>query len=77
MPDPGSTTIQATAAIRADFRQQFVITDPHLIYLDGNLPGRLPKATPARLQQVTLDEWGSGLIRGWNDNWFDTPVLAT
>jgi len=57
----------------ADFRQQFVITDPNLIYLDGNSLGRLPKTTAARLQQVMLDEWGGNLIRGWNDNWFDSP----
>ena len=68
VPHPASFTDEL-----ADFRQQFVITDPHLIYLDGNSLGRLPKATAARLQQVTVDEWGDGLIRSWNAGWYDAP----
>ena len=69
IPDPASFLDEL-----ADFRSQFVITDPHLIYLDGNSLGRLPRAAAARLQQVTADEWGRNLIRGWNDNWFDAPA---
>ena len=57
----------------AEFRQQFVITDPHLIYLDGNSLGRLPKVVANRLQHTINGEWGTRLIRGWNDNWFDAP----
>ncbi len=57
----------------AAFRQKFVITDPHLIYLDGNSLGRLPQATVLRLQQVVYEEWGGELIRGWNTGWFDAP----
>lgn len=56
------------------FRNQFTISDPLLIYLDGNSLGRLPKATAARLQESVLDEWGRGLIRGWNANWWHAPV---
>ncbi len=55
----------------AEFRNAFVIADENLIYLDGNSLGRLPKATAQRLSQVTTQEWGEGLIRGWNQNWFD------
>ena len=58
----------------ADFRQQFVIRDPHLIYLDGNSLGRLPKVTAERLQQVAVDEWGGGLIRSWNSDWYASPT---
>ena len=57
----------------APFRQQFVISDPHLIYLDGNSLGRLPAHTAVRLQEAVLDEWGTGLIRGWNANWWHAP----
>jgi kynureninase len=56
-----------------EFRQQFIIPDLHLIYLDGNSLGRLPKQTVIRSQEVVSDEWGTGLIRGWNTNWFDAP----
>jgi len=57
----------------AALREQFVIADPKLIYLDGNSLGRLPKQTAARLQEAVLDEWGTGLIRGWNANWWHAP----
>ncbi len=36
------------------------------LYLDGNSLGPLPRATPARVQQVVQEEWGRGLIRSWN-----------
>jgi kynureninase len=54
-------------------REQFVITEPKLIYLDGNSLGRLPKSTAARLQEAVQEEWGNGLIRGWNANWWQAP----
>jgi kynureninase len=49
----------------AGYRERFVITDPDLIYLDGNSLGRLPVATRERLRRVVDDEWGGDLIRGW------------
>ncbi|MCB8945397.1 MAG: kynureninase [Ardenticatenaceae bacterium] len=57
----------------ADFRQRFVIDDPDLIYLDGNSLGRLPQASRQRLHQLIDEEWGQGLIRGWNGGWFTAP----
>lgn len=64
----------ATAAVLdrddplAGFRDRFVITDPDLVYLDGNSLGRLPVATAERLRHVIDVEWGGDLIRGW-DRW--------
>lgn len=55
------------------FRDEFVITDPDLIYLDGNSLGRLPKATAARMREVVEQEWGDGIIRGWNRGWWAAP----
>ena len=49
----------------AALRAEFTLPDG-VIYLDGNSLGALPKATPARLQQVVSEEWGRGLIRSWN-----------
>jgi kynureninase len=46
-------------------RQQFGMP-PGLIYLDGNSLGMMPAATPARVQQVVTQEWGTGLIGSWN-----------
>ncbi len=57
----------------ADFRHEFVIAEPELIYLDGNSLGRLPRQTADHLQEVVNEEWGRGLIRGWNENWFEAP----
>ncbi|PRZ40433.1 kynureninase [Antricoccus suffuscus] len=46
------------------YRDWFVYADD-TIYLDGNSLGRLPKGTPARLQEVVGDQWGRSLIRSW------------
>jgi kynureninase len=51
----------------AGCREQFVVTDPDLVYLDGNSLGRLPLATRDRLH-AAIGEWGDKLIRGW-DRW--------
>ena len=58
----------------ASFRDEFVISDPDLIYLDGNSLGRMPKAAAERAKQVVDEEWGSDLIRGWNKGWWDAPA---
>ena len=58
----------------AQFRQEFIIPEPDLIYLDGNSLGRLPRHTGQRLQTVVGEEWGHGLIRGWNAGWYEAPT---
>ena len=50
----------------ASYREQFVINDPDLIYLDGNSLGRMPKVVIERMQRAVQEEWGTDLIRGWN-----------
>ncbi|MFD0279955.1 kynureninase [Kitasatospora sp. NPDC127111] len=59
-----------TADPLAAFRDRFVITDPELIYLDGNSLGRLPAATPELLREVVERGWGDGLVRSWQ-GWID------
>lgn len=47
---------------------------PGVIYLDGNSLGVLPRATAARVEAAIRGEWGTGLIRSWNDaGWIDLP----
>lgn len=57
----------------ASFARRFVVEDPDLIYLLGNSLGRLPQETVARLQDLVEEEWGKGLIRGWNEGWMALP----
>jgi kynureninase len=56
------------------YRDEFVIDDPELIYLDGNSLGRLPIATIAHLENVIRNEWGRDLIASWGNRWWQ---LAT
>ena len=57
-----------------EFRDRFMLPDG-VIYLDGNSLGCLPKATPARLEEVVREEWGRDLIRSWNTaGWIDLPA---
>lgn len=58
----------------AGFREKFVIADPDLIYLDGNSLGRLPKVTVPHLKDLIEEQWGKGLIEGWNKSWFEMPT---
>lgn len=57
----------------ASYRDQFVITDPDLIYLDGNSLGRMPRVAQEKAKQVVEEEWGNDLIRGWNKGWWEAP----
>lgn len=55
----------------ARFRDEFHFGDQELIYLDGNSLGRLPRQTKNRMDKLVLQEWGDGLIRGWNEGWLE------
>lgn len=58
----------------AGFRDEFFISDPNLVYLDGNSLGRLPRRTLDVMRRMVEYEWGERLIRGWNDSWVDAPT---
>jgi kynureninase len=59
----------------ACYRERFLLTDPALIYLNGNSLGALPRATLERMQTVYREEWGTALARSW-DHWVDLPARA-
>jgi kynureninase len=59
----------------ASFRDEFVIDDPNLIYLDGNSLGRLPKRTMNFMRDAIEEEWGKQLIGVWNRGWVDAPTV--
>lgn len=53
------------------FRNRFILPEG-VIYLDGNSLGALPKATSEAMRTVVEQQWGTGLIRSWNDaGWFE------
>ena len=54
----------------ASYRNEFVITDPEVCYLDGNSLGRLPKRTVDVVHRYLTEEWGSELVAGWS-HWID------
>ncbi|MET0488979.1 MAG: kynureninase, partial [Acidimicrobiales bacterium] len=59
----------------APWRDEFVIADPDLVYLDGNSLGRPARRAVEEVQRVMADEWAGGLIRSW-DHWIDLPLEA-
>jgi kynureninase len=56
-----------------EFRQRFVIDEPRLIYVDGNSLGRLPRESLTLGKDLIERQWGSRLIRAWNESWFRLP----
>lgn len=56
------------------FRDHYVITDPGLIYLDGNSLGRQPETAGDIIRDVTESQWGDRLIRSWNEGWWELQL---
>ncbi len=54
----------------AKYRDEFVITNPELCYLDGNSLGRLPKRTVKAITDYMVNEWGPEMVEGWG-HWID------
>lgn len=52
------------------FRDQFVIDDTTVCYLDGNSLGRLPKSAADAVNRVVREQWGRELVTGWS-HWID------
>lgn len=81
--EPSVGLDQARALDRADplarFREEFVIDDPDLLYLDGNSLGRMPVRTREHVRRTLDIGWGRDLIRSWGEtpdggNWFGAPA---
>ncbi|MGB0465867.1 MAG: kynureninase, partial [Candidatus Puniceispirillaceae bacterium] len=57
----------------ADKRAEFLLPNG-VIYLDGNSLGPLTRAASKAVQATLHSEWGTGLIRSWNDaDWINLP----
>ncbi|MGV8883812.1 MAG: kynureninase [Rhodoglobus sp.] len=53
----------------ARFHDRFVQSPDVTAYLDGNSLGRPLRASIDRVQSFMTNEWGSRLIRGWDEGW--------
>src|SRR5690554_460123 len=69
----GAAQLDAADAL-AGYRDLFVQSDDVVAYLDGNSLGRPTKASAERLGRFVAEEWGSRLIRGWDERWYDLPL---
>ena len=57
----------------AHARSRFVVPSG-VIYLDGNSLGARPKGVAERVGRAIEHEWGTGLIRSWNEaGWYEAP----
>lgn len=68
-----ATTLDAADPLAGE-RDAFVVTDPELVYLDGNSLGRLPTDAPGLVDDVVQRQWGERLIRSWNEGWWELPA---
>ncbi len=60
----------------ARWRDEFVIPDPELIYLDGNSLGRTPKRAVAALHRV-VEQWAGDLISSWwEHDWLNLALTV-
>src|SRR5690606_29369424 len=51
--------------------QRFAIADDGMIYMDGNSLGRLPQDAVTLAENLVRQQWGTRLIRSWNEGWWD------
>ncbi|MBW0101357.1 aminotransferase class V-fold PLP-dependent enzyme [Pseudonocardia sp. KRD291] len=57
----------------ASFRDRFVPAPDVVAYLDGNSLGRPPALTAERIERFVREDWGTRLIRGWDEGWWEQP----
>ena len=58
----------------AAYRDEFILPEGVVAYLDGNSLGRPLKATRKRLASLVDREWGERLIRAWDESWMERPL---
>ena len=57
----------------APLLDESIVTEPDLIYLDGNSLGRLTRRARRQLLRTIDHDWAGGLVRSW-ESWIDLPA---
>ncbi len=70
-PDEEAVVLDAGDPL-AGWRDEFLIPDQRVAYLDGNSLGMTPRRTIERVEVLMRDEWAGGLIGSW-EHWVDLP----
>ena len=61
----------------AHWRDEFVIPDDDVVYLDGNSLGRTPKRTVEALHRLVEEQWAGDLIESWWEHgWLDLALTV-
>ncbi len=61
----------------APWRDEFVVVDPGLVYLDGNSLGMTPRRTVEALRRAVEQQWAGDLITSWWEHgWLDQPLAV-
>ncbi|CAM4111779.1 kynureninase [Janibacter anophelis] len=55
-------------------RDLYLPADGLVAYLDGNSLGRPLRATAERITQLVEHDWGTRLIRSWDEQWMELPL---
>ena len=58
----------------AAFRDEFLIPDETIVYMDGNSLGRPPARVAEALALVLERGWSERLIRSWTEGWMDLAL---
>jgi kynureninase len=58
----------------AAFRDEFLIPDESIVYMDGNSLGRPPARVAEALALVVEHGWSERLIRSWTEGWMDLAL---
>jgi kynureninase len=58
----------------AAWTDRFVRTGDVVAYLDGNSLGRPMTTTADRFARFVAEDWGTRLIRSWDEQWMDLPT---
>ncbi|MDQ4504544.1 aminotransferase class V-fold PLP-dependent enzyme [Sinomonas sp. ASV322] len=79
MTQPSSGLMQLAHQLDAadplsEHRAAFAPAPGVSVYLDGNSLGRPLRTTPDRIADFVRHDWGTRLIRSWDEQWMDLPA---